>query len=162
MITFIILNLIEMQKWCTPVTFRRKHLFMDPWFSVFHFGPPKSGLISKLLFMYILYNIIVSIIIFKNDKCPETYVYLVSHNFSVSHHNTIEKLDNHDEGAAEEYNHIIMFNWLIGRTWGADNLSLLLIWYTMETINLIASTSSDPLEKYQGFKVPGGKKQYNG
>ena len=40
---------------------------------------------------------------------------------------------------------------------GADNLSLLLIWYTMETINLIASTSSDPLEKYQGFKVPGGK-----
>ena len=77
--------------------------------------------------------------------------------FLFFHHNTIENLDNNDEGAAEKYNHIIMFNWLIGPTWGADNLSLLLIWYTMETINLIASTSSDPLEKYQGFKVPGEK-----
>ena len=33
-LTFFIFNLTEMQKWCTPVTFRRKHLILEPWFSV--------------------------------------------------------------------------------------------------------------------------------
>ena len=163
MIRFVILNLIRMQKWCTPVTFRRKHLFMDSWFSVIHFGPPKSGFISKLLFMSFLYDIILDVIIFKNVTCPERNVYLVWHNLLFfCHHNTRKGFKTMTMMRRPQRSIIILscsIDWL-DALGGADNLSLLLIWYTMETINLIASTSSDPLEKYQGFKVPGGK-EYN-